>query len=112
MVNVLSIGPGAYEIERKPSFEGLATKDTYIVNDNGHLTQRTQPYALQKKYVSTASLRDPPPESPGPGEYNAHKSSFQTPIRASPRGAVINPLTVMSPISPGRAAAAVSNPSL
>ena len=70
---------------------------------------------MKKKYVSTAALRDPPPEQPGPGLYDPHKSSFESPAKVtSPtnRGAVINPITVMSPISPGRAAAAISNPSL
>ena len=57
-------------------------------------------------------LREPNPDSPGPGSYEPHKSSFATPKRDSPRGAVINPFTVISPIAPGRAAAAISNPSL
>ena len=106
------IGPGAYELSRSPSFEGLATKDSYIVNDNGHLSQRTQPYAMKKKMVSLAMLRDPEPETPGPGSYEDLRSSFKSPHTSSPRGPVIQPLTVMSPISPGRAAAAISNPSL
>ena len=70
--SLYDIGPGAYEINRSPSFEGLAAKDSYIVNDNGHLSQRTQPYAMKKKMVSLAMLRDPVPDSPGPGAYNAH----------------------------------------
>ena len=55
-------------------------------------------------------LRDPEPESPGPGAYEENRGSFKS--GSSPRGPVIQPLTVMSPISPGRAAAAISNPSL
>ena len=72
--SLYDIGPGAYELNRSPSFEGLAAKHQYIVKDNGHLSQRTQPYAMKKKMVSLAMLRDPVPDSPGPGAYNAHKS--------------------------------------
>lgn len=68
---------------------------------------------MKKKMVSLAMLRDPEPDTPGPGQYEDHRSSFKTPqTTGSPRGPVIQPLTVMSPISPGRAAAAISNPSL
>lgn len=54
-------------MRKSPSVTGLAVKDAYIVNDNGHMTQRTQPYAMTKKILSTAFLKDPLPENPGPG---------------------------------------------
>ena len=79
------------------------------------MSQRTQPYAMSKKILSTAILKEPLPESPGPGQYEPIASDFTTPGRkASPRGrqGVINPITVLSPVSPGRAAAAINNPSL
>lgn len=72
--------------------------------------------ALSKKYISSiVALKDPPIESPGPGAYEPFISEFSTPSRrASPRGrgGVINPITVVQAVSPGRAAAAASNPSL
>jgi len=71
--------------------------------------------AMSKRFVSVASLKEPEQEIPGPGAYNAHRSQFDTPMRHSPRGGMgghINPITVVSPIAPGRAAAAISNPSL
>lgn len=62
--------------------------------------------------MSTVLLKDPEPDAPGPGMYDPYpSSSFQSP-NASPKGIRINPITVISPVSPGRAAAAVSNPSL
>eukprot|EP00354_Favella_ehrenbergii_P001691 CAMPEP_0170463468 /NCGR_PEP_ID=MMETSP0123-20130129/8567_1 /TAXON_ID=182087 /ORGANISM="Favella ehrenbergii, Strain Fehren 1" /LENGTH=347 /DNA_ID=CAMNT_0010728905 /DNA_START=11 /DNA_END=1054 /DNA_ORIENTATION=+ len=111
----ISPGPGQYEVINSPSMVGLAVADSYIVNDNGHMTQRTQPYAMSKKVLSTAMLKEPVLESPGPGQYESFQSDFISPARkASPRGrqGVINPITVLSPVSPGRAAAAVNNPSL
>lgn len=57
-------------------------------------------------------LREPEPDAPGPGMYNPYPSSSFTSPKGSPKGIRINPVTVMSPISPGRAAAAISNPSL
>ena len=55
---------------------------------------------------------------PGPGSYNtiAAVPNRSMTRNASPSnkgsGAIINPITVIQAVSPGRAAAAVSNPSL
>ena len=64
--------------------------------------------------TSIAALREPEPDRPGPAEYDPVASQFDSPrgAKGSPRGTVINPITVISPISPGRAAAAMRNPSL
>ena len=57
-------------------------------------------------------------ENPGPGSYNTivPVSTRGMTRNASPSikgsGAIINPITVIQAVSPGRAAAAVSNPSL
>ena len=51
MVLCLIIGPGSYEVGQKstPRLKGVKEVDKYLVQDNGHVTQRTQPYSLQKK---------------------------------------------------------------
>jgi len=59
-------------------------------------------------------------ERPGPASYNTIES-IPVPSKGMTRnlspsskgsGAIINPITVVQAVSPGRAAAAVSNPSL
>ena len=35
---MIVLGPGAYDHDKTQSFVGLATKGSYIVNDNGHLS--------------------------------------------------------------------------
>jgi hypothetical protein len=67
------LGPGDYEnnpggFNKGNKVEGITIKDSYITNDNGHLNQRPQQYATQKKVMATTvSLRQSEPESPGPG---------------------------------------------
>ena len=62
-------------------------------------------------------------ESPGPGSYNTiadvpEVRSSKIPLKQSQNspgkvsGGLINPITVLQAVSPGRAAAAVKNPSL
>jgi hypothetical protein len=50
---------------------------------------------------------------PGPGAYSPQFSSFLEPkLQKKTSGTIINPITVMTAVSPSRAAAALSNPSL
>ena len=72
------IGPGSYEVGQKstPRLKGIKEMDKYLVQDNGHVTQRTQPYSLQKKIQSSNVLLQPKIEPPGPGAYNWHSSDF------------------------------------
>lgn len=101
-------GPGTYEINKssRSALRMLADSDSYVYEINGEKRQRTQPMATSRKFLTTAFLKkQSPDDSPGPGQYEPS---------ISPRGrnGKINPFTVVSPVSPGRAAAAVNNPSL
>ena len=96
---------------------GVAQKETFLINDNGHLNQRMQQYAHHNRKVTTLQVANQQPEQPGPGQYEAIVSDFD---KNSPTclvakggpGPVINPVSVLQAVSPGRAAAAASNPSL
>lgn len=59
-----------------------------------------------------AMLRDVPLDAPGPGSYESAPSIFDRSMVTPRKGTVINPITVVSPIAPGRAAAVLTNPSL
>jgi len=75
----MNLGPGAYHQGRSDFSKTLATKGisesgSYLLNDNGHINQRTQPYiSLSKAHrPSSDNLMD----KPGPGQYEALASDF------------------------------------
>ena len=115
------IGPGAYD--QKSDFEktlvmrGVVQKETFLINDNGHLNQRMQQYSHHNRKVTTLQVANQQPEQPGPGQYNTAISCFNSnsPGGSAAKGGpgpVINPVSVLQAVSPGRAMAAASNPSL
>ena len=92
---------------------GVPHKETFLIKDNGHLNQRVQQYAHYNRKVTTLQMTNPKVEQPGPGQYETAVSDFNgshSPLL--PKGGVINPISVLQAVSPGRAAAAASNPSL
>ena len=98
-------GPGTYEINKssRSALRMLADSDSYVYEINGETENSAY---TSRKFLTTAFLKkQSPDDSPGPGQYEPS---------ISPRGrnGKINPFTVVSPVSPGRAAAAVNNPSL
>ena len=109
-------GPGQYgnksDFEKTLILHGLSSKDSFLINDNGHINQKPQIYATQNKKVTTVQAQNFSPELPGPGQYETLKSDFTKRQKGQKQGPVINPITVNQAISPGRAAAIISNPSL
>lgn len=93
------------------------------MQDNGHLNMRTQTYSTNTP-ITQIMLNREKITSPGPGSYEITQPIFESQDqlpeteknrKLSPNktsGAIINPITVVKSISPGRAAAVVSNPSL
>ena len=96
----------------------MSSKDKFFTIDNGHVNIRPQQYSTIKKNITQIQMNKETIDIPGPGSYNtiAAVPSKGMTRNASPSskgsGAIINPITVIQAVSPGRAAAAVSNPSL
>lgn len=96
----------------------MGSKDKFFTIDNGHINIRPQQYSTIKKTITQIQMNKEAIDAPGPGSYNtiAAVSTKGMTRNASPSskgsGAIINPITVVQAVSPGRAAAAVSNPSL
>ena len=74
-------GPGSYETLKTSSASGLLNSDSYIQYDNGERTKRTQPMAMSKKILTTAFLNREVQQSPGPGQYEAIASEFNSPMK-------------------------------
>jgi len=122
--NNVRVGPGQYEsrigfFEKTAELTGMSSKDKFFVQDNGHINMRTQHYSGVNKGATQIQLnRQKAFEVPGPGTYETTAPVYVTngmtrhPSPHKISGAVINPITVVQAVAPGRAAAAVSNPSL
>jgi hypothetical protein len=86
---------------------GIQQQETYTINDNGHLNQRLQNYANISRKMTTLQANMKKQDHPGPGHYNQDMSCFGAPsLSKKVSGAIINPTTVMTAVSPSRAAAA------
>lgn len=55
---------------------GLSNKDSFLINDNGHINQRPQQYATNNKKVTTVQAQNVSPLLPGPGQYETLVSDF------------------------------------
>ena len=115
------LGPGAYQIGtdivNTMNFQSgaPAEKGTYLINDNGHLNQRTQPYlsiAKLRTKDTQSPVRSPKisatPVPPGPGSYETNVTAFIHDGRKISGPIICAPQNVQSP----RERAAVFNPSL
>ncbi len=115
------LGPGAYQVGTdivntmnfKPG--APAEKGTYLINDNGHLNQRTQPYISIAKLATKdnqSPARSPKisatPVPPGPGSYETNVTAFNHDGRKISGPIICAPQNVQSP----RERAAMFNPSL
>ena len=67
---------------------------------------------MNNKKMTTVQAQNVTPELPGPGQYNTMVSDFSGKKKGQNSGPIINPITMNQAISPGRAAAIISNPSL
>lgn len=115
------LGPGAYQvgtdIVNTMNFTSgaPAEKGTYLINDNGHLNQRTQPYISIAKLTTKntqSPVRSPKisatPIPPGPGSYETNVTAFIHDGRKISGPIICAPQNVQS----SRERAAMFNPSL
>jgi len=119
---LIYLGPGAYEVGTdivntmnfRPN--APAEKGTYLINDNGHLNQRTQPYLSAAKLSSKGETKSPnrnsrispSPVLPGPGSYETNVTAFNHDRNKISGPIICAPQNVQSP----RERAAMFNPSL
>ena len=90
----------------------MSSQDKFYVQDNGHINMRSQTYSHVKKNVTQIQMAREKQEVPGPGSYDTTRGVN---VHSSPHkvtGGLINPVSSASAVSPGKAAAAGSNPSL
>ena len=121
----LKIGPGSYQsrvgiFEKTATLSGMSSKDKFFTIDNGHVNIRPQQYSTIKKNITQIQMNKEEIDRPGPGSYNTFDPLPLTKgmtRNASPVnkggtsvGAIINPITVVQAVSPGRAAAATRIP--